>query len=42
MDSGVFLKSQNGCASLGTLYKEILGEVVVRYDNIYKIEKGLR
>jgi len=42
MDSGVFLKSQNGCTSLGTLYRELLGEVVVRYDYVYKIEKGLK
>ena len=33
---------QNGCASMGTLYREPLKEVVVLYDTIYKIKKGLR
>ena len=30
---------QNGRASVGTLYREPLGEMVVHYDNISKIEK---
>jgi len=33
---------QNHCASVGTLYREPLGEILVQYDNVYKIEKGLR
>ena len=33
---------QNGCASAGTSYREPLGEILVCYDNIYKIEKGPR
>ena len=33
--------TQNGCASVGTLYREPLGEVVVRYDSGCIIEKGL-
>ena len=33
---------QNGRASVGTLYREPLGEILVHYDNGYKIEKGLR
>ena len=31
---------QNGCASVGTLYREPLGEVVVCYDSGCIIEKG--
>ena len=31
---------QNGRASVGTLYREQLGEILVCYDNVYKIEKG--
>jgi len=39
----VFMMSkQNGHACEGTLYKEPLGEIVVHYDNVYKIEKGPR
>ena len=33
---------QNGHACEGTLYREPLGEIVVHYDDIYKIEKGPR
>jgi len=33
---------QNGHASVGTLYREPLREIVVCYDNIYKNQKGLR
>ena len=33
---------QNGRASVGTLYREPLGEILVHYDNGYKIEKGPR
>jgi len=33
---------QNGRNSVGTLYREVLGELVIRYDSIYKFEKGLR
>ena len=33
---------QNGRASVETLYREPLGEVVVRYDSGCIIEKGLR
>jgi len=33
---------QNGRGSMGTLYKEPLGEIVVHCDNVYKIEKGPR
>ena len=33
---------QNGRACEGTLYREPLGEMVVHYDNVYKIEKGPR
>ena len=33
---------QNGRNSVGTLYREPLGEIVVHNDNIYKIEKGPR
>jgi len=31
---------QNGCASVGSLYRELLGEILVHYDNIYKLKKG--
>ena len=31
---------QNGRTSVGTLYREPLGEILVHYDSIYKIEKG--
>ena len=31
---------QNGRASVGTLYREVLGEIVFPYDSIYKSEKG--
>ena len=31
---------QNGRDSVRTLYREPLGEIVVRYDNVHKIEKG--
>ena len=31
---------QNGRASVGTLYSEPLGEIVVHYDSVYKIKKG--
>ena len=30
---------QNGCASVGTLYREVLGEVVFPYDSIEKRAK---
>ena len=30
---------QNGRASVGTLYRKVLGEVVFPYDNIYIFEK---
>ena len=30
---------QNGYASVGTLYGEILGEIVLPYDSIYKLQK---
>jgi len=30
---------QNGCASMGTLYREPLGEIVVYYDNVIKNQK---
>ena len=33
---------QNGRASVGTLYREPLGEILVHYESGYKIEKGLR
>ena len=33
---------QNGHTSMETLYREPLGEMVVHYDNIYKIDKGPR
>jgi len=33
---------QNGHGSVGTLYREPLGEKVVHYDNVYKIKKGLK
>ena len=33
---------QNGHASVGSLYREPLGEILVHYDNVYKIEKGSR
>jgi len=33
---------QNGRTSMETLYREPLGEMVVHYDKIYKIDKGLR
>ena len=33
---------QNGRTSVGTLYREPLGEILVHYDNGYKIEKGPR
>ena len=33
---------QNGRASVGTLQREPLGEILVCYDNVYKIEKGPR
>ena len=33
---------QNGRDSVGTLYREPLGEVVVHYDSGCVIEKGLR
>jgi len=33
---------QNGRACEGTLYRESLGEIVVHYDSVYKIEKGPR
>jgi len=33
---------QNGRASVGTLYREPLGEILVNYESGYKIEKGLR
>ena len=33
---------QNGHASVGTLYKQPLGEVMVRFDSGCIIEKGLR
>ena len=32
----------NGSATVGTLYKEPLGGIVVHYGNICKIKKGLR
>jgi len=33
---------QNGHASVGTLYREPLGEILVHYENVYKIKKGPR
>ena len=33
---------RNGRNSVGTLYRELLGEIVVYYDNIYKFKKWLR
>jgi len=33
---------QNGSTSVGTLYREPLGERAVCYDNVYKNQKGLR
>ena len=36
------VRKQNGRTSVGTLYREPLGEVVVHYESSYKIEKGLR
>ena len=33
---------QNGYTSVGTLYMEPLREIVVHYDNVHKIERGLR
>jgi len=38
----VFLTSQNGRASVGTLYREALGELAIRHDSIYKIAWGRR
>jgi len=35
-----FAMSQNKIAMV--VYMELLGEMMVHYDNIYKIEKGLR
>ena len=32
---------QNGCISVGTLYREPFGEIA-HYDNVYKIKKGPR
>ena len=45
--NGIFFQfydvtKQNGLASMGTLYRESLGGIVVHYDIIYKIEKGPR
>ena len=34
------VKKQNGRTSVGTLYREPLGEILVHYDNVYKIKKG--
>ena len=31
---------QNGHASVGTLYRKVLGKVVFPYDSVYKFEKG--
>jgi len=33
---------QNGHSNVGTLCMELLGEILVYYDNVYKIEKGPR
>ena len=33
------ITKQNGCASEGTLYREVLGEIVFPYDSIYKFDK---
>jgi len=33
---------QNSHASVGTLYGEPLGEIVIYYDNVYKNQKRLR
>jgi len=33
---------QNGHASAGTLYREPLGEILLHYNNTYKIKKGPR
>ena len=33
---------QNGRTSVGTLYREVLGEVVFPYNSVYKFEKGQR
>jgi len=33
---------QNGCASVGALYREPLGEILVHYKNVYKIKKWSR
>ena len=30
------MTKQNGHASVGTLYREPLGETVVNYDNVYR------
>ena len=31
---------QNGRANVGTLYRERFGEILVHYENVYKIKKG--
>ena len=31
---------QNGYASVGSLYRKVLGEIVFPYDSVYKFEKG--
>ena len=31
---------QNGSASVGTLYREVLGKIVFPYYSVYKFEKG--
>jgi len=36
------VSKQNDHASVRTLYRKPLGEIVVHYDNIYKNQKGLR
>ena len=32
--------NQNGCRSVGTLYREVYGEIAFPYDSICKSEKG--
>jgi len=41
-DNLMMFTKQNDHDSVGTLYKEVLGELVIRYDSIYKFKKGLR
>ena len=34
------ITKQNGRASVGTLYREVLGGILFPYDSVYKFEKG--